>query len=247
MEPIIEIARARDVRVIEDCSHAHGAAMRGRKVGRFADAAVFSTMFSKTLATGGCGGLIYTEDEELYWRIRAHADRGKDFRRPDFNDKDPRQFLFPAGNYNQDELSCAIGLCVLRRLPGIIERRREVVREIDAALTASDVVTTASPPPGSDASPFYHTAIVDAERITVSKQEFAEAVEAEGAWINPHNLEVVCEWPWIQPYLKGSAKTPEAVAFRDRTFSILLHEAFGDAQVQAIAECILKVERFFRK
>ena len=118
LEPMIEIARTKGIKIVEDCSQAHGALYKGKRVGRFGDIAAFSTVFAKTHATGGCGGLVYTENEDYYWKARSLADRGKPFHSADFDPKAPSAFLFPALNFNLDELSCAIGLSTLSRTPG---------------------------------------------------------------------------------------------------------------------------------
>ena len=63
-------------------------------------------MYRKAHATGGAGGVVYTRNEDLYRMVRAYSDRGKPFWRTDYDEKDPAQFLFPALNLHQDEISC---------------------------------------------------------------------------------------------------------------------------------------------
>ena len=244
MDPILEIAHARGIRIVEDCSQAHGALYKGKRVGRFGDLAAFSTMFSKNHATGGCGGLVYTENEDYYWLIRSLADRGKPFHRPDFDPKNPSEFLFPALNFNLDELSCAIGLSTLSRLQETIDKRYEIARGIDAALEESLVVFPCHPQPDCQPSLFFHTVEVAVDKLRVSKKEFAEAVAAEGIGINPDYKYVVSEWKWIQRYLQNNKKTPNAIDFRNRTFNILFTEQFTDTEIEDIIKSILKVESY---
>ena len=245
--PIAEIAKSREVKLIEDCSQAHGALFQGKRVGRFGDIAAFSTGFPKNHSTGGTGGLIYTESEDYYWKIRSLADRGKAFDDPDFDPKDAGRFLFPALNFNLDELSCAIGISTLSRLQNTIDRRYEIAQMIDSALEASSVVFPCQTHPHVSPSLYFHTVEVDEDKLTVSKQEFAEAIVAEGIGINPRYSEVVSEWKWIQDYAKGDTDTPNAVGFRDRTFNILFNERFTDKDIQDIIASILKVESVFKK
>ena len=65
MDAIMEIARKYNLKVIEDCSHAHGAKYKGRMVGTFGDVAVFSLMSGKALACGE-GGILVTNDRRIY-------------------------------------------------------------------------------------------------------------------------------------------------------------------------------------
>lgn len=68
MDPILEIARKHNLKVIEDVAQAHGARYKGRKCGSMGDAAGYSTQASKTLSSGCQGGLFTTNDEIVYKR-----------------------------------------------------------------------------------------------------------------------------------------------------------------------------------
>jgi len=247
IEPILEIAASKGIEIIEDCSQSHGALYKGERVGRFGKIAIFSTMFSKNHATGGCGGVIYTRDEKIYRRIKSSADRGKPFFTDNFNPKDPDQFLFPALNLNQDELSCAIGISTLSRLQGTIERRRQIVKKFNDALSTSSVVSPAKIPRYAKTSPFFYTVEIDTGRLKVTKNEFAETLLAEGVWVNPDYKYVVSEWSWIKKYLKKPSPTPNATNYRNRTFNILFNERFGDCDIRNIARAVKKVEKALAK
>ena len=143
-------------------------------------------------------------------------------------------------------MSCAIGISTLSRLPETITKRHEIVGKINAALEKEySVVFPCQTVPECKPSVFFHTVEVAVDKLRVSKQEFAEAVAAEGIWINPHYKYVVSEWNWIQKYLKHDAHTPNAARFRDRTFNILLNERFSDVDIRDIIDSILKVESVF--
>lgn len=245
MDPVMDLAAERGLKVVEDCSQAHGALYKGRKVGSFGDAAAFSTMFSKQHATGGCGGLVYTRNQDLYDLIRAASDRGKAFHDPDFNPKNPGQSLMPALNFNLDELSCAIGLSTLAKLDRTIDRRLELCNRLDLGLADSAWVKPSSMDDWAKPSFFYYPLEFDIEAAPIGKEEFAEAVRAEGVPLNPHYLYVVTEWPWMGPYLKPGNQTPNAVDYRNRSFNILFHERFSEADMDDIAGAIKKVEQAY--
>jgi dTDP-4-amino-4,6-dideoxygalactose transaminase len=241
---IVAIAKSRGVRVVEDCSQAHGAMFSGRRVGCFGDIAAFSTMFSKNHSTGGCGGVVYTRDEGLYWRARSLADRGKPFQREDFDPKNPSTFLFPALNFNQDEISCAIGLSTLGKLQDIIDRRAEIIQMMNEGLRACRLTHPVPIPANAASSPFFHTMRLDTDRICVTKDEFGRALIAEGMWVNADYRYVVAEWGWVKPYIDGPLATPNATEFREQTVNILFNERFSDEDVRDVLACIAKVELF---
>lgn len=123
MDPIMDIARRRGVKVIEDVSHAHGALYSGRKVGTFGDVAAMSMMSGKPLAVGE-GGMLATDDTEIYERALAfgHYERYDDSVRTQYL----REYAgLPLGGckYRMHQLSSALGRVQLRHYDA---RMREI-------------------------------------------------------------------------------------------------------------------------
>jgi perosamine synthetase len=243
---IVREAHARGIRIVEDCSQAHGARVKGRPVGVFGDIAAFSTMYRKAHMTGASGGVVYSRDLELYRRALAHADRGKPSWRDDFDDRDPNQFLFPALNLHTDELSCAVGLASLARLDDTILRRLTFVAEFTGRLLDRSRVCRAYGYTPND-SPFVYPVIVDVAAISCSKQRFAEAVRAEGIGLNIHYQYLVADWPWVKPYLSDSFDPLNARRIRDQSFCLYLNENYGLSEASDCANAIVKVERHYAR
>jgi perosamine synthetase len=239
-------ARARGIRVVEDCSQSHGARVNGRPVGSFGDIATFSTMYRKAHITGASGGVVFSRDLDLFRRALAHADRGKPSWRDDFNDRDPTQFLFPALNLHTDELSCAVGLASLARLDNTILRRLTFLAEFTGRLTERSRVCRAFGYSPND-SPFVYPVIVDPDAITCTKRQFAEAVLAEGIGLNPHYQYLVADWPWAKTHLADGFETANARAIRDRSFCLYVNENYGLSEASNCADAIVKVERHFAR
>ncbi len=80
MDPILEIAARRGLRVVEDACQAHGAVYKGRKAGSLGNAAAFSFYYSKNLGAYGEGGFITTRDAELARKVRMIRDHGSEQR-----------------------------------------------------------------------------------------------------------------------------------------------------------------------
>lgn len=246
IDAIMEIARHHGIRVVEDCSQAHGARLGDRRVGTFGDIAAFSTMYRKAHIAGGSGGLIYSRDRDLFNRALAHADRGKPCWQDGFDDRNPATFLFPALNHNTDELSCAIGLASLGRLDHTIQRRLAFVAEVTRRLEAESMACR----PygwGEGDSPFIYPIQVDPDAVTVDKTTFARAVQAEGIGLNPHYQYAAAEWPWLRPHLADGFDTPNARGMRDRSFALYLNENYGPDEAADAAAAIVKVERHFAR
>ena len=79
MKAIMEVARTRGIKVIEDCAQAHGATIGGRSVGSFGDAAAFSFCQDKILSTGGEGGFVSFRDEADWKWAWSFKDHGKNW------------------------------------------------------------------------------------------------------------------------------------------------------------------------
>jgi dTDP-4-amino-4,6-dideoxygalactose transaminase len=127
MDPIIELARQHGLRVIEDCAQAHGATYKGRPVGCLGDAAAFSFCQDKIMSTGGEGGMLTTNDDELWERAWSFKDHGKDH---DAAHKEQTSTGFRwlhdsfGTNWRLTEMQAAIGRSLLAKLPGQLEVRR---------------------------------------------------------------------------------------------------------------------------
>jgi len=242
---LVNVAHDKGIKVIEDCSQSPGAIHSGKKVGSFGDVAAFSTMYRKTLAAGASGGIVYTKDKSIYHNILAHADRGKQPWRKDINQADPSLGLFPALNFNTDELSCAIGIASLSRLQETIDKRVSFVEKLIKELNQSS--TYCSPYSFSNNfSPFYLPIFVDTEKLKCSKVEFAQALSAEGIPNNNHYGCVISSWDYAKQFMNDEFIAVNAELVRDRSFNLFLNENYGEYEVNDIVKAIVKVESYYK-
>lgn len=116
MDPILDIAKDYDLKVVEDCAEAHGALYKGKLVGTFSDAACFS-FYANKLMTSGEGGMIITNDDKLAYHLR-HS------RAYDFDDEKHFWHRRLAWNLRMSSLEAAVGRAQLERLDSLIEARR---------------------------------------------------------------------------------------------------------------------------
>lgn len=246
IDAIVEMARTFGLKVLEDCSQAHGAIWKGQRVGTFGDIAAFSTMYRKASITGASGGVIFTNNVDIYHQALAHADRGKPRWREDFDDRNPAQYLFPALNLNTDEISCAIGLASINRLDDSRRRRLDYVAQVSSLVIQR---CKACRPYGytDDDSPFIYPIGVNPDAIRVDKATFARAIIAEGIGLNPHYHYLVADWPWVRPYLSDDFDTPNARNIRDTTFNLYLNENYTKQEALDTVNAIAKVEKAYTK
>lgn len=176
MGPILELASARGIPVVEDCAQAHGTKYKGRLVGTFGKIAAFSTMFGKHHCTGGQGGVVFTRDASLLTRARELADRGK----PSGAVGGQQGNRAASLNFNQDEISMAIGRVQLNKLPGAIRARRHFAQSVAAGLKNTKGLVFIGDSPGCESSYLFLMIRLERPKISCSSSEFAAALSAEG-------------------------------------------------------------------
>jgi dTDP-4-amino-4,6-dideoxygalactose transaminase len=259
MDPIMKLARKHDLYVIEDCAQAHGAKYRGNLVGTIGHIAAFSTMFGKHHCTGGQGGVVYTTDEKLYWKAKRFADRGKPL------NIDAESNVTAGLNCNLNELSAAIGSAQMKKLPGIIERRRRVGEKIKEGLKIRKAVSMGRQVPKTECVYWFLRLKLDLTSIKVDKAAFCRALDAEGLPVVPSYRHIQCEAIWFQnktvfgksgfPWSCSDYKGPKdpqykidnAIKATDSHFGISIHEGYGQSEIDDILEGIEKVEKAYLK
>jgi len=80
LDPILKFVKRKKLFLIEDCSQAHGAIYKGKKVGCFGDISTWSFCQDKIISTGGEGGMISTNNKKLWLKIWSMKDHGKNYK-----------------------------------------------------------------------------------------------------------------------------------------------------------------------
>jgi dTDP-4-amino-4,6-dideoxygalactose transaminase len=140
MDPILEIARRHNLRVIEDAAQAFGAEYRGRPVGALGDCGTVSFYPSKNLGAFGDAGLLVTNDAAIAERVRLLRNHGA------------RQQYFHAavgGNFRLDAVQAALLNVKLPLLPGYTQQRQQHASQYQRLLSAlEDEITLPVTRPG---------------------------------------------------------------------------------------------------
>ncbi|MFO7761146.1 MAG: DegT/DnrJ/EryC1/StrS family aminotransferase [Thermodesulfobacteriota bacterium] len=123
IKEIKEIADRHHIPVVEDTAQAAGASLKGRKVGTFGRCGTFSFDPVKTMTTGE-GGMVITDDEDLWRNMSEYHDHGHDhIANPGGRGGEGRRFI--GFNYRMMELQGAIGLAQLAKLDGMIASQKK--------------------------------------------------------------------------------------------------------------------------
>ena len=165
MDPILDVARAHGLSVLEDAAQAHGARYEGAPVGHLGDAAAWSFYPGKNLGALGDGGAVTTDDEGLAGRIRMLRNYGT--REVHFNEQQPgnarlvKHFNECRGYNNRlDEIQAAVLNVKLRHLDEWNERRRSIAKTYAEEL-ADTTLTLPFVPPWTE--PCWHLFVVQSD------------------------------------------------------------------------------------
>jgi len=153
MTPLLDVARAAGLAVIEDCAQAHGARYEGQRVGTFGDLGCFSFYPTKNLGAWGDGGAVVASDPELARTVRLLRSHGEG----------PRYHHSLVGTTARlDALQAALLRVKLRRLEGWNDDRRRVASRLRAGLvgTSLELPSMASP----EGDHVYHLFVARSER-----------------------------------------------------------------------------------
>ena len=219
--PILQIARAHGLHVIEDACQAHGAEYGGRRVGALADAGCFSFYPGKNLGAYGEGGAVVTNDPELARTVRSLRSWGEQRR----YHHDVKGF-----NYRLEELQAAILRVKLRHLEEWTEARRAHARLYDELL--AEVATTPRQMPY--ARHVYHVYAIR----TPERERVRQALAAEGIQTGYHYpVPVHLQPAWAElGHRRGDFPVSELAA--DEVLSLPMYAELPEGVPARVAEVL---------
>lgn len=140
MDPIMQLASDKGLYVIEDCAQAHGAKYKGKSAGSIGHIAAWSFCQDKIMTTGGEGGMVTTNDENLWKKMWSYKDHGKNFDSI-YNKQHPPGFRWLhdsfGTNWRMMEMQAVIGRLQLKKMPEWTAKRLANMEKIYAAFADS--------------------------------------------------------------------------------------------------------------
>ncbi|MDQ0289056.1 DegT/DnrJ/EryC1/StrS family aminotransferase [Oligosphaera ethanolica] len=187
MDPLFAFAKKYNLFIIEDNAEAIGGEYKGRKTGTLGHINACSFCQNKTFTTGGEGGMVTTDDEDLVWAARSFRDHGYDVKERlnllELEQKLPYIHNRVGWNYRMTELQSAIGLAELQRLDdwNMPNRRRNAHIVMDALRDLPQVKYMPIDTPERRNGWFVMAFSLNIEQMNCDIAQFVKAAGAEGA------------------------------------------------------------------
>lgn len=231
MEKIMDIARRRNLLVIEDAAQAPGATMKMsdgsvKGAGTFGVAGCFSLYWAKTLGGWGNNGMAVTDDPDIARKLSLMRYNGED--------RNDRKFYYHAHNFLMDNVHAALLSVKMKYLPSWLERRKEIAERYHAGLenVAGVRIPRFDDPRFSDVLTNY---VIRAERREQLKAHLEEqGVETLVSWPVP-----MYEQPLLQP---NDIRLPETEKICREVISLPMYPELKNEEVDYVIE---KVREFY--
>lgn len=223
MDRIMDFARRHDLAVLEDAAQCYGVSYRGRHAGTWGQAGVISFFADKTVTTGE-GGVVLTDDDEIYRRLRLLRNQGREHSGSFIHDT-------LGMNFRVTDMQCAVGAAQLRKLPDIVARKQHNHRRYAANLADVDGVRLQRIQDGSTHVPF-RFAIIAEKRADIQTALESAGIQTRGFFLPLH----------LQLPLKkySEVRFPVAEELHRDGLCLPIHTGITDADIDEICQIVRK-------
>jgi len=140
-----EIAQDNNLLLLEDAAESFGAKYKGKNVGTFGDAAIFSFCHNKIFTTGE-GGCVITDDDRIYERLKLVQSYGRVLEGDYFLNPKNLDYIELGHNFRLSSMSAALGISQLKKVDTIIQMRRKNAEYLNKSFKSFDNIVVPEPP-----------------------------------------------------------------------------------------------------
>jgi dTDP-4-amino-4,6-dideoxygalactose transaminase len=247
MDPIMALAKQHGFFVIEDCAQAHGAKYKGRSVGSIGHIGAWSFCQDKIMTTGGEGGMVTTNDKQLWQKMWSYKDHGKSYHAV-YEKSHPPGFRWLhesfGTNWRMTEMQAAIGRIQLKRMPEWAAKRRANSAMIDAVAEKFDVLRTVRVPDYMEHACYKHYLFVQPEYLAQgwSRDRVVEEIIAQGVpCFQGSCSEVYLEKAFEGTGLRPKTRLANAEVLGETSLMFLVHPTLTETEVNKTSDIIQHV------
>lgn len=249
-DEIRKICDENDLIFIEDAAHSLATSYNGKKVGSLADMTTFSFHPVKTV-TGGEGGAVTTNNEELYKKlVLAHThgithDESMMEGAPHEGGWYYEQISL-GYNYRITDIQASLLISQLNKLDFFASRRKEIVRKYNEAFKDLEGIIIQKEIPQSDTCRHLYIIRLDLSKLNCTRRQFFDAMSAENVQCQIHYVPVYW-FPYYQHMGYEKGLCPNAEEIYKGIMSIPLYPKMTDQDVEDVIHAVRKVTENYRK
>ena len=223
LDPVLQIARKHNLRVIEDCAQAHGAMYKNKRLGSFGDMACYSFYPTKNLGALGDGGMVVTGDGEL-------AEKAKLLREYGWAERYISHFA--GWNTRLDELQAAVLRVKLKHLDEDNSKRGQVAKIYDKELSTTNLIL---PKQRENCTHVYHLYVVRSAR----RDELLAYLREKGVGASIHYPAPV----HLQPaYNQANSNLVQTERAAKEILSLPMYPELSKSDIMSVIETIKEFE-----
>ena len=245
---VLDAAKPKGIRVLEDAAHGFGASVEGQKIGSFGDATAFSFYATKNITTGE-GGCLATADEGLAEEVRLlschgmshdswarYADRGSWY----------YEVSVPGYKHNMSDVLSSLGLSQLRKVDEMIARRRVLARRFIELLEGSPYFDL--PSVGSGNQHTWHLFVIRLRlgNLEIDRDAFTRALAAENIGCSVHFIPVY-KHPFFRPYLESGFSFPACEDYFSRCISLPIFPSMREEDVDDVVRALERIAAYYAR
>lgn len=231
-------------RYLEDAAHAFPADIDGTPVGRLGEAAVLSFYATKTMTTGGEGGMLLTNDDRLAARarvMRLHGISTDSWNRYGSGGSWAYEVVEAGYKYNLTDLAAAIGLVQLARLDDLAEARRRIAERYDRAFAGSPDIQVPPRRPRDRHAWHLYMIRLNLDQLTLDRAEIVRRLTSAGVGVSVHFIPLHLHPHYQARYGYAPGDFPMAERIFERSISLPIWPGMSDAQVDRVSSTVLEV------
>ena len=237
-------AMAPDARFIEDAAHALPSDVRGVPAGRLGDAAALSFYVTKTMTTGGEGGMLLTDDDALAARaavMRLHGISADAWNRYGAGGSWSYEVIEAGFKYNLTDLAAAIGLVQLDRLDELADARAAIAARYDAAFAESPLLELPPRREGDQHSWHLYAIRLNLDVLSIGRAEVIQRLGEAGIGTSVHFIPLHLHPHYQRRYGYRPGDFPVAESIFERSISLPIWPGMTDAHVDRVAATLLEI------
>ena len=248
MPALRSLADERNLLIIEDCAQAHGATIDGRNVGTFGEIGCWSFCQDKIITTGGEGGMVTTDDDDLWSRMWSFKDHGKSWQAVYEREHPPGyRWLHESfgSNYRMIEIQAVLGRKQLARLDEMTARRTAIVDRYRSVLDRFEgAIRAPAPRPGMQHAYYRFYAYVRPEGLKNgwNRDRIVTELGARGIPAFQGSCsEVYLEKAFDGTGLRPAERLPVARELGESSLALLTHPTLSDDDVGRTCQALEEI------